>query len=408
MNKSTRVIAATVAACSAMLGAAGCSPVQTSGIDYSSAETGKSAVPAGAPALVAMTVTKSWPMAHASRVQGSDTLADGRLLVIAAPDVTSGAPGEVITVDTAAGTESDPSTTLYPIAFGSEYAAAQAASIQVARGWAVASGPSGSTAISAGNRYGVLEDLGRSPDEPGNYFGLVTDKPASPITPVTGACWFPGTGDDAAGTMTADGSNILERRMASAAGPGDGRPTRVLMQAGPQLGVRTGQQAIADQTGPGAPPKLAPAQPLLVGGLADTVCLDTKQVEQLHDVGVTNGLRPGRGAAALAVIDRGLADGWYAGGTKLVAEAAGAGHPAGTHSSGALVGQATASGPDRLDAVAIDTGTGVAVAGFQVRGNDVADDAQITSLTLDKTDARKGWITIAGQDRLYEFVIGVT
>lgn len=408
MNKSARVIAATVTVCSAMLGTSGCSLVETAGIDYSSAETEQNPLPAGAPALVAMTVTKSWPMAQASRVQGMDTLADGRLLAIAAPDVASGAPGELVAVNTAADVATDPGTTLYPIAFGSEYAAAQDASIQVARGWAVAAGPTGSTAVSAGNRYGILADLQRSPDEPGNYFGLATDQPGSPITPVTGACWFPGAGDDAAGTMTADGSNTLERRMASAAGPGDGRPARVIMQTGPQLGVREGQQTIAEQTGPAAPPRLAPAQELLVGGLSDMVCLAGEQVDQLHQAGVTNGLRTGRGASVLAVVDRELADGWYAGGVDLVEKTTVTEHLAGTHSTGALVGQATDSGPNRLDAVAIDAGTGVAVAGFQVRGNDIADDAQITSLTLDKSDARKGWVTIAGHDRLYEFVIGVT
>ncbi|OUS97427.1 hypothetical protein CA951_03540 [Rhodococcus sp. NCIMB 12038] len=396
-----------VAVSSALL-SAGCSLTQADGVDYSPAAAEPSTTPVGAPALIPMTVTKSWPMTHASRVHGLDTLPDGRVLAIAAPDVASGAPGELISVDTTTGTESDPATTLHPIAFGSEYAAAQTASIQVAKGWAVASGPDGRTAVSAGNRYGVVEDLEHSPDEPGNYAGLITDKPASLITPVTGACWFPGVGDDAAGTMTADGSNTLERRFAAAAGPGDGRPTRVMMQAGPQLGVRTGQQEIADRTGPAAPPKFAPAQELLVGGLADMVCLGTDQVEQLHDAGVTDGLRSGRGAAVLAVVDRELADRWYAGGTELVAEAGGGTNPAGTHSTGALIGQATASGQDRLDAVAIDTGTGVAVAGFQVRGNGVADDAQITSLTLDQTDARRGWVTIAGQDRLYEFVIDVT
>lgn len=407
MNKSAKAMWATVAAAT-ILSSAGCSLIRPEGIDYSSAGAGLPPAPAGAPALVDMTVTRSWPMAHAGRVQGMDTLADGRLVAIAAPDVTSGAPGELIAVDTAVDTETDPATTLYPINFGSEYVAAQATSIQVARGWAVAVGPAGDMAISAGNRYGVLQDLGRSPDEPGNYSGLVTDKPASPITPVTGSCWFDGTGGDAAGTMTADGSNTLERRVGAAAGPGDGRPSRVMMQAGPQLGVRASQQVIAGQTGPGAPPRLAPAPELLVGGLADMACLSGEQVEQLHRAGVTDGLRPGRGASVIAVVDRALADGWFAGGTSLVAEASGAKHPAGTHSTGALVGQATGSGPDRLDAVAIDLGTGVAVAGFQLRGNGIADDAQITSLTLDRSDASKGWVTIAGQDRLYEFVIDVT
>uniref|UniRef100_UPI0013867055 hypothetical protein n=1 Tax=Prescottella subtropica TaxID=2545757 RepID=UPI0013867055 len=52
--------------------------------------------------------------------------------------------------------------------------------------------------------------------------------------------------------------------------------------------------------------------------------------------------------------------------------------------------------------------TGVAVAGFRVHGDGVPEDAHVTGLTLDKTDARRGWITIAGQDRLYEFVIDVT
>lgn len=407
MTKSTRTIAAAAMVCSAALVSSGCSLVTTSGIDYSSASTQQPAVPAGAPELVEMTVTTSWPMANAGRVQGMDTLPDGRLLAIAAPDVPSGAPGELLSIDTGAGTDTDPATTLHPIAFGSDYAAAQASMIQVARGWAVATGPDGHTVISAGTRYGVLGDLGRSPDEPGNYFGLATDRPGSPITPVTGTCWFPGIGDEAAGTMTTDGSNTLERRIGSPAGPGDGRPSRVLMQAGPQLGVRENQQPLAEQAGPAAPPRLAPAQPLLVGGLADMVCLDSAQVERLNGVGVTDGLRPLRGASVLAVIDRQLADAWFTGGVDLVEKATDAEHPEGTHSSGGLVGTATAAGPDRLDVVAIDTGTGVAVAGFHLQGDGVADDAQITSLTLDKADAGRGWVTIAGQDRLYEFVIGV-
>lgn len=405
MNNSSRAAAAVIAV-SSMLLAAGCSLPSGAGIDYSSAES--PSAPAGAPALISMTVTKSWPMAGADRVQALDTLPDGRLLAIAAPDVRNGVAGELLTVDPAAESDSDPSTALHPIAYGSEYADAQSASIQVARGWAVAVGPEGRTAVSAGNRYGVVVDLERSPDEPGNYVGLITDQPASPITPVTGACWFPGVGEAAAGTLTVDGSNTIERRLASATGPGDGRPARVVMQEGPHLGVREGQQLIADQTGPTARPQLAPAQTLLVGGLSDLVCLDTGQVEQLHDVGITDGLRPGRGTAVLAVVNRELADGWYEGGTKLVAQSGDRNLPAGTHSTGALVGEATGSGSDRLDAVAIDAGTGVAVAGFQVRGDDVADNAQITGLTLDRTDARRGWVTIAGKDRLYEFVIDVT
>ncbi|MET3959869.1 hypothetical protein ABIE52_006804 [Rhodococcus sp. OAS809] len=407
MNKSTRILVAMVTTSVAMAGTAGCSLVQTAGIDYSSPATDQATAPAGAPEIVSMTVTKTWPMTGAGRVTGMDTLPDGHLLAIAAPDVTSGAPGELISVNTAAATDVDPSSTLYPIPFGSEYAAAHEASIQVAHGWSVAVGPTGSTAVSAGNRFGVVKDLGRSPDEPGNYFGVVTDQPGSLITPVSGACWFPGTGDDAAGTMTADGSNTLERRVAAATGPGDGRPSRVLMQAGPQLGVRPGQQAIAEQAGPGAPPSLAPAKDLVVGGLADLVCLDDQQVEQLHTAGVTDGLRSGRGASVVAVVDRTLADGWYTGGTEVVQNAAGNAQPTGTHSTGALVGAATPSGPNRLDAVAIDLGSGVAVAGFQLRGEGVADNAQITSLTLDKNDAGKGWVTVAGQDKLYEFVIGV-
>ncbi|MGB3675888.1 MAG: hypothetical protein WA988_15760, partial [Candidatus Nanopelagicales bacterium] len=295
---------------------------------------------------------------------------------------------------------------LYPIPFGSEYAAAHEASIQVAHGWSVAAGPNGTTAVSAGNRFGVLQDLRRAPDEPGNYFGLTTDRPGSLITPVTGACWFPGTGDDAAGTITADGTNTLERRVATATGPGDGRPARVRMQAGPSLSVRPGQQVIADRTGPGAPPAFAPAKELLVGGLADLVCLDDEQVDRLHGAGITDGLRSGRGASVLAIVDRSLADGWYAGGTELV-ENAGNPQPAGTHSTGALLGTTTPSGSDRLDAVAIDMGSGVAVAGFHVQGPGIADNAQITSLTLDKADASRGWVTVAGQDMIYEFIIDV-
>lgn len=406
MNKSAQVVAAT-ALCAVMLGSTGCSLVETSGIDYSAAGTENAPVPAGAPALVDMTVTRSWPMAQASRVAGMDTLPDGRVLAIAAPDVVSGAPGALISIDPATPTTVDPATTLHPIAFGADYVAAQEASIQVARGWAVAVGPQGRTAISAGSRYGVLADLGRSPDEPGNYFGLATDRPGAPITPVTGACWFSGTGDDAAGAMTAHGSNTLERRIGSAAGPGDGRPSRVLMQAGPQLQVRDNQQAVQAQTGPGAPPRLAPAQELLVGGLADLACLSSEQVEQLHRVGMTQGLRSGHGDAVVAIVNRELSDGWFAGGVDLVDTSAPGRNPEGTHSSGGLVGQATAAGPKRLDAVAIDTGTGVAVAGFHVNGGEVPDDAQITSVTLDTADASRGWLTIAGKDRLYEFVIDV-
>lgn len=404
MTKSTRKIAAAAMACSAVLVSSGCSLVATSGVDYSSANTQQ---PAGAPELVEMSVTTSWPMVNAGRVQGMDTLPDGKLVAITAPDVPAGAPGALLSIDTAVGADADPSTTLHPIAFGAGYAAAQASLVQIARGWAVATGPEGRTAISAGTRYGVLGDLALSPDEPGNFFGVATDRPGSPITPVTGACWFPGVGDDAAGTMTADGSNTLERRIGSPAGPGDGRASRVLMQEGPQLGVRQSQQPIAEQTGPAAPLRLAPAQPLLLGGLKDLVCLDSGQVDRLNDVGVTDGLRTGRGASVLAVIDRQLADTWFAGGVDLVAQATDTESPEGTHSSGGLVGAATSTGPNRLDAVAVDTGTGVAVAGFHLQGDGVPEDAQITSLTLDKGDASRGWVTVAGQDRLYEFIIGV-
>ncbi len=403
MTKSIRTISAAAMVCTAMLASSGCSLVTTSGIDYSSASAEQ---PAGAPRIVEMTVTTSWPMRNASRIRGMDTLADGKLVAIAAPDVPNGAAGALLSIDTEVSTSVDPATSLHPIAFGTDYAAAQAAMIQIARGWAVAVGPDGHTVISAGTRYGVLGDLGLSPDEPGNFFGIATDKPGSPITPVTGACWFPGIGDEAAGTLTADGSNTLERRIASPAGPGDGRPSRVLMQTGPQLGLREDQQSITDQKGPAAPPRLAPAQELLVGGLADMACLDSTQVEDLRSAGVTEGLRPGRGASVLAVIDRQLADSWFDSGVDLAKKTV-EWHPEGTHSSGGLVGEATAAGPDRLDAVAIDTGTGVAVAGFHLQGEGVADDAQITSLTLDKNDGARGWVTIQGQDRLYEFVIGV-
>lgn len=407
MSKSVKTIAALVTVCVAALGSTGCSTMGSEGIDYSSAESDQFGLPAGAPALLTMNVTKSWPMADAGRIQGMDTVSDGRLIAIAAPDVNSGAPGELMTIDTSAGPGVDPASSLYSIPFGAEYAEASRSSVQIAHGWAVATGPGGRTAVSTGSRFGVIADLTVSLDDPGNYFGLATDRPGSPITPVTGACWYPGVGDDAAGTMTAHGSNTVERRM-TAAGPGDGRPTRVLMQNGPYMNVRENQEGIATEIGPAAPPKLAPAYELGVGGLTDLVCLDDTQVEQLHRAGVTKGLRQGQGASLLAVIDRQLADRWFTSGVDVVTRATNGQQARGAHNSGALVGQATGTGADRLDAVAIDTGTGVAVAGFQVRGEDVPEDAQVTSLTLDTADARRGWVTIEGQDRLYEFVIDMT
>lgn len=353
---------------------------------------------AGIPAQIDLTVTGVVPIGPGGgQVVGLARTAAGTTVVLTGPDASgNGAALGELTAD-------QDYRGLRGIDVDAAYLQAAGASPQIEAGWALgalpAAGPQ-ALAVATGTRYGVLGDVLAGPGM-GGYAGVRTDAKGSPTGPVTGVCGDrDGVSDQV--TWTVSGSDVLERRTLPTIASTGAAPS-VVMSASPMMGLRDAQRGEATRVGAHEVPRLTPAQVYSVGGLRGLDCLDPQQISFLAGAGAV-GLRSSDNTSLglVSVVDRGLADHWFTEGSA---------HPgttgavrAGQHYSASLVGQATASGPHRLDAVVIDAITGTAVAGLHLSGPGVPDDAQVSALLLD-ADGRGGLAAIAGGTGLYRFTV---
>lgn len=370
-------------------------------------------VPAGTPTAVRARITSVVDVGSAipgsGDVMGLSGLADGT--VVALTRATSAGPsgaGHLVRVDPDSGSGPAHIEPIRSVEVDQEYLWLQQQQPQIAAGWTLGPVPGLSPtalAIGTGSRFGVLDEYTPGESGSGKYTGVVTDQQGSPTGPVTGTCSDdPGSTNPV--TWTTSGSEVIERRTYPTSA-GNGHAPRVRMLASPMMELTPAQQELVRMPGSEALPLLTPADSLLVGGLRSLTCLSDAQVLGMREAtglqdsvlrGATDAV-PVTSSALVAVVDRELADSWYERGSR---PAEGIAARPGEHYSGGLVGRATAAGPDRLDAVVIDSVSGTAVAGIHLSGPQVPDDAQVTALMFD-AGGRSGLAAVAGSQKLLRF-----
>lgn len=335
--------------------------------------------------------------AGGERLLGLTPSGDGLLGVVGPSDEGSGA---LVRVDT---DEPDRSSVLSEIAVDAAYRDSAQGSAQIRSGWSISAAPrygSDSVVISSGTRYGIATDAMKL-TQPKGFAGVVTDKKGSPTGPVTGVCVDPaGTDPEQAATWTVSGSDVIERRPFPTA-VAAGKSPEVTMLASPMISLRKQQSKVAGAVGPGKPARFAATDTLAVGGLRGLSCVTPDQAaglignSALSDALPKGTFRNSTAPMLISVVDRDLAQGWFDRGWQSDPTS----EHYGEHYSMGLVGQPTQTGPNRLDAVLVDSASGAVTAGIHLQGPSVPTDAQITALALD-ADGEGAWVAIEGSREL--------
>lgn len=384
----TRLLAAAACVGAVGLGTLGCA---STGPDYSHPGNGDSVGQApliNVSTMVAATDPSLSRLAGLSAIPGSTDL-----IGVVAPGQDGKGAGLVRITDTAS--ESPQVVPVRALDTSANYLDTTKRLPQVAAAWSVAAIGNDSLALSIGESYGVLDKFSALASGGEHYGGLRTAIDGAPISPVTGVCSYADNQD--LGVFTADGSATLTHRSGFAAGPGDGAGVDVSMLATDYMHERASQSAVAAEDNPRNKPRLTPGAQLSVGGLRSLSCAGSDLAKALNKRGAQ--VNTGKHATTVAVIDRGLTEQWYLGGVQagLTADkAAHSQHPAGNHLTGGLVGAPVGDGDHRVDAVAVDAGSGTVAAGLHLDG--VAPGAQVGALLL---NGSTGWASVVGDDHLY-------
>lgn len=379
--------------------------------DYGPGSHAVDTQPAGTPTQLDARVTDTVRPADlpGGDVMGLARPVGGPLMALSRATATGAdGAGALAAVDTTTGDTAQ----LLSIDIDQQYVDSARSQPQVAAGWTLGTLPELSDSallVGSGSRFGVLDEYqlggGTGSDQPGRFAGVVTDQPGSPTGPITGACSdAPGSSDPV--TWTTSGSEVIERREYPTS-QALGTAPQVQMLASPMMALRPQQSQIPQRQGSQALPLLGPAHQLAVGGLRSLNCLDAGAVQGLRErTGMSElTLRSEDGASQttstvlLAVVDRELSQQWFDRGS---VPGEGIRAEDGQHYTGGLIGEPTATGEHRLDAVVIDSVTGVAVAGVHLTGAQVPDDAQVSAMVLDATGTG-GWAALAGSDELLRF-----